>query len=272
MLTKLRQFSQSKIAIVLVAIIIIPFVFWGMGGVFSSGNKNSITKINNKNISTKDFVDHINFSRIDQNYIKDNINKNILEELLAKLISKTLIKMEIEKFNLSISEEVLAKKIKNNKNFFDGNKKFSRIKYEKFLLENNISAPDFEINLKNNELKKNLFFYINGGIKSPLFLVNKTNIDQNKKIEINYINLNKVYKKNFTEEELNNFIKENENLLKRDFIDFSYVKIDPMNLIQVNDFNNEFFKKIDEIENLILNGENIEKIVATNNLNLTNKN
>ena len=40
MLNKLRGFSKSKLAGVFVAIIIIPFVFWGMGSVFSGGNTN----------------------------------------------------------------------------------------------------------------------------------------------------------------------------------------------------------------------------------------
>ena len=59
MLNKLRNFSKGKLAAVLVAIIIIPFVFWGMGSVFSGGNTNSVAKINNHNVSTQDFVDFI---------------------------------------------------------------------------------------------------------------------------------------------------------------------------------------------------------------------
>ena len=47
MLGKLRNFTNSKLAGVLVAIIIVPFVFWGMGSVFSGGNTNNIAKINN---------------------------------------------------------------------------------------------------------------------------------------------------------------------------------------------------------------------------------
>ena len=46
MLGKLRNFSKSKLAGVLVVIIIIPFVFWGMGSVFSGGNKNNLAIIN----------------------------------------------------------------------------------------------------------------------------------------------------------------------------------------------------------------------------------
>ena len=57
MLSSFRKFSNTKIAGVLVGIIILPFVFWGMGGMFSSGNTNTIAKINNKNISTQEFID-----------------------------------------------------------------------------------------------------------------------------------------------------------------------------------------------------------------------
>ena len=59
MINKLRSFSNSKIAGVIVGIIIIPFVFWGMGSVFSGGNTNNVAKINNEAISSKDFVNFI---------------------------------------------------------------------------------------------------------------------------------------------------------------------------------------------------------------------
>ena len=83
MLNKLRSFSKGKLAAVLVAIIIVPFVFWGMGSVFSGGKTNSVAKINNYNISTKDLVDHLNKSRLSSDQIKDNIEKNLLEEFLS---------------------------------------------------------------------------------------------------------------------------------------------------------------------------------------------
>ena len=155
MLGKLRNFSKSKLAIILVAIIIVPFVFWGMGSVFSGGNTNNVAKINNKNISTQDFIEYVNNSRINPNELKKNINKNVLEEILTQLISLKLIKMEIESIGLILAEENLYDKITKDKNFKDENEKFSRIKYEKFLLENNISAIDFERKIKDSELQKN---------------------------------------------------------------------------------------------------------------------
>ena len=260
MINKLRRFSNSKLAMVVVGIIIVPFVFWGMGSVFSGGNTNNVAKINNEPISTKDFINHINQSRLTNEIIRENLDKNILEQILNDLVSEKLLEMEIENLDATISEKALVNKIKSNVNFLDDTKKFSRTKYEKFLLQNNISAPNFETRLKKQELKKKLFMYISGGIKSPQFLKNKFYISEQKKVEIDYFDLNLVYDNVVTSSDIDKFIKENEELLKEDFIDFSYTKITPKDLIEINEFNDEFFKKIDEIENSILNDNGINEI------------
>ena len=142
MISSFRNFAKTKFAGILVFIMIIPFVFWGMGGMFSSGNTNTIAKINKKNISTQEFIDYLNGSGIPQKSIKDNLDKNIIEELLSGLISTTLLDLEVKDYNLIISENTLLKKITKNKNFQDENGNFQRMKYEKFLLENNQSAPN----------------------------------------------------------------------------------------------------------------------------------
>ena len=265
MLSKLRSFSKGKLATILVTIIIIPFVFWGMGSVFSGGKTNSVAKINSFNISTKDFVDHINNSKLSNDKIKENINNNILEEFLTELVSNSLIDIEIKDLNIMISDKNLAKRIRKNKSFHDEKNKFSRLKYEKFLLENNIPAAEFEIRLRKSELKKELFTYISGGIKSPYFIANKTFKDNAKKIDLSYINLNHVYKKKdeFSNIEIDTFIKDNEEKLKIELIDFSYTKITPLNLVQETEFSENFFSNIDEIENQVLNDTKIKEI-ATN--------
>ena len=144
MLNNIRNFSKTIYAKVLIAIIIVPFVFWGMGSVFNSGSSNSIVKINNQNISTQDFIDHLNTLNLNQETIKNNLDKNIIEELLTGLISETLLDMEIKNLKISISDTALATRIKKDKKFIDDDGKFSRIKYEKFLLSNNITATSFE--------------------------------------------------------------------------------------------------------------------------------
>ena len=270
MLNNIRNFAKTKYAGVLVAILIVPFVLWGMGGLFTGGNKNNIAKINNENISTLDFQKHLNLSNIELERIKKNIDNNIIEEILTELIAKKILMMEVEGLNLIMSDRILNKKIKKNKNFLDENNKFSRIKYEKFLLSNNITASDFEFRLRQSELKQNLFNFINGGVNSPLFLINNSFKDQTKKITVNYVNLSNFYKKkeDFTDSDIGKFIEENEDLLKEKFVSFKYSKITPKNLIGLDEFNNLFFEKIDELENEISNGTTFENLRIKYNLEL----
>ena len=269
MISSFRNFAKTKFAGLLVFIMIIPFVFWGMGGMFSSGNTNTIVKINNNNISTQDFIDYLNKSGIPEKTIKENLDKNVIEELLSGLVSKTLLDLEIKDFNLIITELTLLKKIKENKNFHDENGNFQRIKYEKFLLENNLSAPNFEQRLRGRELQKNLFDYIGGGTTSPKFLIKKLYEEENKKLEIDFLDLKDFYKKKneITDIELKNFINENKDQLKVEYIDFSYAIINPKNLIGVDDFNQSFFDKIDQIEVDISNEVDFESILS--NLNIS---
>ena len=270
MINPFKNFSKKKIGgLLLIFVIIIAFGFGGFGGGFSTGNQNNIAKINNTNISTQDFMDYLNESGLSQQVIKENIDKNIIEELLSTLVSTTLLDLEIEELNLSITEDVLIKKIKNNKNFHDENGLFQRTLYEKFLLTNNSSAPMFEIRLKNNELQKQLFTYISGGTKTPEFLINKFYKENNKKLDIEYINLNIFYKKNemFTDNDIKFFVEENAEKLKQDYIDFSYVEISPKKLLGVDEFNQAFFDKIDDIENQI--SKNIDFKIIVKNLEMS---
>ena len=264
MISSFRNFAKTKFAGLLVFIIIIPFVFWGMGGMFSSGNTNNIVKINNTNISTKEFIDYINKSNIPQKTIRENLDENIIEELLSTLISTTLLDLEVKDFNILISKETLSKKIKTNKNFQNENGNFERLKYEKFLLENNETAPSFELRLKGRELQKNLFDYIGAGTKSPNFLTKKLFEEENRKLELEFIDLNNFYKKkdSFNDLEIKEFLDENKDQLKVEYIDFDYGIINPKNLIGVDDFNQAFFDKIDEIEIKISNNLDLKEILT----------
>ena len=272
MINPFKNFTKKKIGgLLLILVIIIAFGFGGFGGGFSNGNQNNIAKINNKTISTQNFMDYLNRSGLSQQVIKENIDKNILEELLSALISTTLLDLEIQDLNLKISKETIAEKLKNNRNFQDENGIFQRTLYEKFLLTNNTNAPVFELKLKRNALQKQLFTYISGGTKSPDFLIDKFYKENNKKLDIDYINLDKFYKKPelFTDNDVKKFVSENADDLKQDYIDFSYVDISPKNLIGLDEFNQGFFDKIDSIENQISKDLSFKTIVKELNLSPT---
>ncbi|MDC0901624.1 SurA N-terminal domain-containing protein [Candidatus Pelagibacter sp.] len=264
MIETLKNFGVKKLGgLVLIIIIIIAFGFGGFGGGFSTNNQNNIAKINKTNVTTQDFMDYLNGSNISQQAIRENLDKNIIEELLSGLISTTLIDLEIEDFDLSVTNLIVLKKIKENKNFQDENNIFQRTKYEKFLLSNNMSAPMFELQLKNRELQKHLFDLVGAGTVTPNFLIKKKFEEQNKILDIEYFAMSNQYKQkdNYTNKEIEEFVEENKEQLKREYIDFKYAVLNPKNLIGLEEFNQEFFDEIDKIENQISQGDTFDKIL-----------
>ena len=275
MVEKLKNLGWKQFGgLVLIVIIIIAFGFGGFGGGFSTNNQNNIAKINKTNVTTQDFMDYVNQSGISQEAIRNNLDNNIIEELLSGLISTTLIDLEIEDFKLSINEKTILKYLKDNKNFKDENGAFERIKYEKFLLSNNMSAPLFELKLKNQGLQKHLFDFIGAGTITPEFLIESKFEENNKTLSIEYFDMENLYKnkEDYTPDEINTFIEENKDQLKREYIDFKYVVLNPKNLIGIDEFNQDFFNEIDAIENKISQNESFSSIIENINLDVININ
>jgi len=275
MVEKLKNLGWKQFGgLVLIVIIIIAFGFGGFGGGFSTNNQNNIAKINKTNVTTQDFMDYVNQSGISQEAIRNNLDNNIIEELLSGLISTTLIDLEIEDFKLSVNEKTILKYLKDNKNFKDENGAFERIKYEKFLLSNNMSAPLFELKLKNQGLQKHLFDFIGAGTVTPEFLIESKFEENNKSLSIEYFDMENLYKikDDYTSDEINTFIEENKDQLKREYIDFKYVVLNPKNLIGIDEFNQDFFNEIDAIENKISQNESFSSIIENINVDVININ
>ena len=86
MLTSLRKFSTSIYAKILLAIVIIPFVFWGMGSSFSGGNKNIVVLIDNEKYTAQEFIKFVQKyappnQKIDSNKIEENLFGKSKEEI-----------------------------------------------------------------------------------------------------------------------------------------------------------------------------------------------
>ena len=260
MLHSIRKFSTTRSAKVITFLIIMPFLFWGMGDVFLKGNKNIIAEINKEKILVNDFVNYINSFNLDKNKYKDDLDR-FVDNALQQFVSKKLLQMESEKLGINISEKSLAKIIKNEKTFMDNNK-FSRTKYEKFLISSNLSPANFEQNLKNQEINRMLYDFIGGGISSSEYMVNKIYNYENQSREVKVINLNDVYKKKIdsSSKAIKDYIDNNKDKFTKKFKSFKFIELNPQNLTGQNEFTNLFFENIDNIEDQISSSENINFI------------
>ena len=263
MLGPIRKFSTSIYAKILLGIVIIPFVFWGMGSSFRGGDKNIIVVIEKEKYSVQAFVDFIKkFASPDK-----KIDNNQIEEFLSAFIGDKLIDKEVEHFGIKLSDSSLSKLIKHQKNFKRENK-FSRVEYEKFLLKNNLTAVAFESNFSQNEKKAQLLDFIGGGVLPSKYLINMTYDKVNQKRNIEIINLNDVFKKkiNFSENQIKSYFENNKNKYQETYKSIKLIELNPKKLIGNDDFNDNFFKKIDEIDYMIIEGKNLENIIQKFNL------
>ena len=80
MATSIGKLSKSFFIKLLVGIIILPFVFWGMGDVFRGGNQNVVATVDSNKISTQEFVNYINRLNLNEEQIK-NFSYSVLENL-----------------------------------------------------------------------------------------------------------------------------------------------------------------------------------------------
>ena len=128
----------------------------------------------------------------------------------------------------------------------------------------------FELQLKNRELQKHLFDFIGAGTITPNFLIEKKFEENNKSLDIEYFDMENLYKTkdDYTANEIEVFIDENKDQLKREYIDFKYVILNPKNLIGIEEFNQEFFDEIDSIENKISQGSTFDTILEDINVDI----
>jgi len=257
MLGPIRKFSTSIYAKILLSIIIIPFVFWGMGSQFKGGNKNVVVVIDKEKYSVESFV---NFVRKYDN-LNQKIDSNKIDQFLGSFISEKIIEKEVEYLEIKLSDISLSQLIKNQKDFKRENK-FSRVEYEKFLLKNNMPASKFEDNFSSYQKKRQVLDFIGGGVYATKYFVNMTYNKLNQKRDVQIIDLNEIFKKkiSFSEDQIKLYFKDNVGRYEQTFKSIKLIELTPKILIGNEEFTDNFYKKIDEIDYMLIEGNNLEDI------------
>jgi peptidyl-prolyl cis-trans isomerase D len=268
MLTSIRKITTSFLAKVLIVIIILPFLFWGMGDVFRGGNQNILATIDSEKISAQIFAQYVARLNLSKEQ-RESLNKtDLLDKILSDYIGKKIIDLEIKDQAINLSNQSLKDIITTDKTFLEDNK-FSRTKYEKFLLESGISAPIFEKNIADQERKRQFLTFLSEGIFLSEVLIKKEFENENQIKTIQYLDLDRLYKNvQIKDDEIKKTYESNKNFFTQEFKKINYTPLLPIKLIGQNEYNETFFKKIDEIENAILDGEKMANLVKKFNLSL----
>lgn len=266
MITSIGKFSKSFFIKLLVGIIILPFVFWGMGDVFRGGNQNVIASIDTEKISTQEFVDYLRRLNLNEDQIKNLPKTDLIEKILSEYIGKKVMILEIEKLGITVNDNSLRNIIKNDKLFFKDNK-FSRTEYEKFLITSSVTAPQFEANIAEQEKRRQFLTSLSGGIVIPEKLIIKEYRKENQKKTIKYINLEKFHLKNKpSEKSKKDLYERNKSIFIKEFKTIRYAEITPEKISGNKEYDESFFKQLDVIENNVLDGLSFDEAAKSVNL------
>jgi peptidyl-prolyl cis-trans isomerase D len=266
MTTSIGKLSKSFFIKLLVGIIILPFVFWGMGDVFRGGNQNVIATIGSEKISTQEFLNYLRQINLNEEQIKNLPKTDLIEQILSQLIGRKVMALEIKKIGVVVNDNALRNIIKNDKLFFKNNK-FSRTEYEKFLVKSGITAPQFEANIVEQEKRRQFLSSLAGGIVIPETLINQEFKKENQTKTIRYIDLEKYHAKNKpSKEDVKKLYERNKNIFFDEFKSIQYAEIKP-DLVSGNpEYDESFFKQLDIIENQVLDGKSFDEASKDNNL------
>ena len=268
MATSIGKLSKSFFVKLLVGIIILPFVFWGMGDVFRGGNQNVVATVDSNKISTQEFVNYINRLNLNEEQVKNLSKTDLVEQILSDYIGKKVMSLEIEKLGVVVSDNALRDIIKNDKSFFKDDK-FSRTEYEKFLIKSGITAPQFEANIVEQEKRRQFLSSLAGGIVIPEILVEKEFRKENQTKTIQYLDLEKYHsKKKPSQDSIKELYERNKNVFFTELKSIRYAEIKPELISGSQDYNENFFKQLDIIENNVLDGQSFEETAKANNLKI----
>ena len=262
MLSSIRKFSTSFLGKVVIALIAIAFVVgFGFSGSFS-GKQNIVAEINDEKISTQEFVNYLRTVNITYEDMERVGKYNLLERVLTNYISEKIVAIESKKKGFQLSDKSLFGKLSNDRRFQkDG--EFSETKYEKFILTSGLTKPFYENLLKENEIKSQLLNFYSGGLDLPTFMINNLYKDENRSLDIKYISLTKIYENKLIDNnEIDKYYEKNKSSFEEVQKKFRYLKLSPEILIGNKIVNEEYFKKIDSIENSILDGEDFDSLTS----------
>ena len=269
MLTSIKKKTTSFLAKVLIFIIILPFLFWGMGDAFRGGNQNVLATVDSEKISAQSFVSYVNRLNLSEQQRENLSTTDLLDKILSDYVGKKIMTLEIKSQGINLSNNSLKQILITDKTFFKDDK-FSRTQYEKFLLESAISAPIFEQNIAEQVRKKQLLTFLSEGILLPEALIKKEFDNENQTKIIQYLELDKLYANiQVRDDEVKKTYESNKSLFAQEFKKIRYTELLPDSLTGQKEYNEAYFGKIDEIENAILDGNSMSSFVKMFNLSLT---
>lgn len=144
MLQRIRDNSQSTIAKGIVALMIVPFVFFGIDSFFQGGGDKNVAEVNGTEITERELLYGIDTrkrqlqAQLGESYDPNLINDAMLKpQVLESLVQRELFKSKADDLGIVVSDSLLDRQIVESPEFQE-NGQFSKLRYEGLLRSNGL--------------------------------------------------------------------------------------------------------------------------------------
>ncbi len=191
MLDFLRKGAQSAAVKVLFAVIIIVFIFWGVG-TFRAGRVDLLARVNGEDITLKEYqaLYQFRYQQLRQMF-GDKVTPEFLkaisfrEQVLEELIKRRLIEEAARKLDLSVTEEEIRLAIAQFPAFQEGGR-FSFRRYRAILREMGLLPKDFEESVRADLLEARVRHFLTATVFAPEPEVRERYAFENQKLTVAY--------------------------------------------------------------------------------------
>jgi len=172
MLSEIRDRATGWIAYIIVAIIIIPFAFWGVNEYFTGGADVVVAEVNGTEIQQTEYRRALDSRRrqmrevLGENFSPDLANSPAFKRrVLDDMIGQTLLNQHAESQGYRIGDEQLARMIRSEPGFQDDGQ-FSSALYNSTVSRMGLSRAGYEARLRQQLILEQ----IRGGVRGSSFV------------------------------------------------------------------------------------------------------
>jgi peptidyl-prolyl cis-trans isomerase D len=182
MLESMRAATQGAIGkaimTVVLGLIVVSFAVWGIGDVFRGFGSNKIATVGGAPIAPEEF--RAAYQAMMQRYqsqMKTGLTNaqahaiGLDVQTLGRLIADKALDVQARSLGLAISDEMIAKTVRDDPHLKDASGAFSRDRFEQVLRDAGLSERGFIAEQRNTELRQQIGVSLVNGVTAPKALV-----------------------------------------------------------------------------------------------------
>lgn len=175
MLSAIRQFAKSWVALVLIGLLVISFALFGINDVFTGGTSNAVVTAGSRTVSTADFKREFDSFRkgaeqqVGQPITNEMAAANGLDtRVLNEVASREAFGEMLAKIGIKPSDTLITRELQKIPAFFDQvSGRFDKNLYAERLNENGLTPPAFELIMRDQVAGSHLVSALANGLRVP---------------------------------------------------------------------------------------------------------